>query len=51
MYVEGTGFGKAGDKGHRIKGNKVDVYRESVAMAIQYGRRQCYVFILEPIAT
>lgn len=49
MYVEGSRFGRAEDKGGRIKGNKVDVYRLTVAACYQYGvHHNCTVFILEP---
>ncbi|OON97510.1 MAG: hypothetical protein ATN36_03160 [Epulopiscium sp. Nele67-Bin005] len=46
MYVEGYGIGIAGDTGGAIKGNKIDLYFDTYAEAIQFGRQQKNVYIL-----
>lgn len=47
LYVEGYGVSIAGDTGGAIKGNKIDVYYDDLYDAIQFGRRDLDVYILE----
>ncbi|WP_406677436.1 3D domain-containing protein [Neomoorella carbonis] len=46
LYVEGYGYAVAQDTGGLIKGNRIDVFLDSEAEAIQWGRRQVTVRIL-----
>jgi 3D (Asp-Asp-Asp) domain-containing protein/LysM repeat protein len=46
VYVEGYGEAIAGDTGGAIKGNKIDVFIPSKEEAIQFGRKQVEVTIL-----
>ena len=52
LYVEGTdgswtyGYCVAGDTGGGIKGNRIDLFYNSRAEALQFGRRQARVYIL-----
>ncbi|MDK2817775.1 MAG: hypothetical protein PWR22_2404 [Moorella sp. (in: firmicutes)] len=46
LYVEGYGYAVAQDTGGLIKGNRIDVFLESEAEAIQWGRRPVTVRIL-----
>lgn len=47
LYVEGYGYAVAQDTGGLIKGNRIDVFMNSEAEAIQWGRRPVTVRILE----
>ncbi|MDR1642445.1 MAG: G5 domain-containing protein [Clostridiales bacterium] len=46
LYVEGYGYSIAADTGSAIKGNKIDLYMESLRAANQFGRRNITVYIL-----
>lgn len=46
MYIEGYGYAIAGDTGGAIQGNKIDVYFDTYAEAIQYGVKEVMVYIL-----
>ena len=52
LYVEGTdgswtyGYCVAGDTGGGIRGNRVDLFYNSRAEALQFGRRQARVYVL-----
>jgi uncharacterized protein YabE (DUF348 family)/3D (Asp-Asp-Asp) domain-containing protein len=46
MYVEGYGFGLAADTGGVIKGKIIDVFMDTRQEALQWGRRQVRVYIL-----
>ncbi|MDR1642446.1 MAG: G5 domain-containing protein [Clostridiales bacterium] len=47
LYVEGYGYSIAADTGGAIKGNKIDLYMESLSAARQFGRRNVTVYILD----
>lgn len=47
LYVEGYGYCKAEDRGSAIKGYKVDVFIPSLDEALEFGREQRKVWILE----
>ncbi len=47
LYIEGYGYGIAEDTGGAIKGNIVDVYFDSNAECIKWGRRTVNVYILK----
>ncbi|MCC3359024.1 LysM peptidoglycan-binding and 3D domain-containing protein [Bacillus sp. REN16] len=47
VYVEGYGEAIAGDTGGAIKGNKIDVFIPSKQEAINFGRKQLKVTILD----
>ncbi|MNI67667.1 Cell wall-binding protein YocH precursor [compost metagenome] len=40
VYIEGVGFRKAEDTGGAIKGNKMDVYYDSLKAAKNFGRKK-----------
>ena len=46
LYIEGYGFAKAADTGPSIKGNKIDLYYETLAEARQFGRRNIKVYLI-----
>ncbi|QGP92016.1 3D domain protein [Neomoorella glycerini] len=46
LYVEGYGYAVAQDTGGLIKGNRIDIFVDSEAEAIQWGRRPVTVRIL-----
>ena len=46
VYVEGYGYAIAADTCKTIKGNIIDLYMESYSEAIQWGRRNVNVYIL-----
>jgi len=49
IYIEGIGLRKAEDIGSAIKGKKVDVYMESEAQALRFGRQRGHtVYIVGP---
>ena len=47
LYIEGYGFAVAGDRGGSIRGNRIDLFMDSRAEALQFGRRNLRVWILE----
>jgi 3D (Asp-Asp-Asp) domain-containing protein len=47
LYVEGFGEVVAGDTGSAIRGNRIDVYFEDVTDAINFGRQDLVVYILD----
>lgn len=47
VYIPGYGFAMAGDCGGAIKGNRIDLFMTSYNQAIQWGRRQVNMYILE----
>jgi len=46
LYVEGYGYCIAADTGSAIKGNKIDLFYESLEAALQFGRRDIKVYVL-----
>jgi uncharacterized protein YabE (DUF348 family) len=46
VYVDGYGFAIAGDIGSAIKGNKIDLCYDTLAEALQWGRRTVNLYIL-----
>jgi len=46
LYIEGRGFAIAADTGGAIRGYKIDLFVETVAEAIQFGRRDLIVHVL-----
>lgn len=46
VYVEGYGHAVAGDVGSAIKGNKIDVFIPNRARALQWGRQQVKIQVL-----
>ena len=46
VYVEGYGYAIAEDTGGAIKGNKIDVYMNTVAECYNWGVRNVNVYIL-----
>lgn len=46
LYIEGYGFAIAADRGSAIKGNRIDLCKDSRWEALQFGRRQVRVHIL-----
>ncbi|MDQ0173716.1 3D domain-containing protein [Paenibacillus tundrae] len=50
VYIEGLGFRRAEDTGGAIKGNKIDVYYDSVKHAINFGRKKGKtVYVIGPV--
>lgn len=47
VYVENYGYAIAEDVGGAIKGNKIDLYMNSVSAAMNWGRRTVTIYILE----
>lgn len=47
MYIPGYGIAMAGDTGGSIVGNKIDLYMNDWHKAIQWGRRDIEIYILE----
>jgi 3D (Asp-Asp-Asp) domain-containing protein len=47
LYIEGYGYGVAEDTGGRIKGHIIDVYFNSEAECIKWGRRNVKVYIVK----
>jgi 3D (Asp-Asp-Asp) domain-containing protein len=47
VYVEGYGYAIAGDIGGAIKGNKIDVFIPTLNEALQWGRKNVKISILE----
>lgn len=49
VYIEGVGLRRAEDKGGAIKGNKIDVYFDSVSVATKFGRKKgVKVYVIGP---
>ncbi|MGE7828815.1 G5 domain-containing protein [Paenibacillus sp. NPDC093718] len=50
VYIEGIGFRRAEDTGGAIKGNKIDVYYDSLKSAINFGRKSGRtVYVIGPV--
>jgi len=47
MFIEGYGYATAADTGGVIRGNKIDVFMDTREQAINWGRRQVKIYILE----
>ena len=47
LYVEGYGYSIAADTGSAIKGNRIDVYVDTLSEAYQWGRRTVKVYVLD----
>lgn len=47
LYIPGYGYAVAADRGGAIKGNRIDLCMNSYNEAIQWGRRNVTVYILE----
>ncbi|MGE5370360.1 MAG: 3D domain-containing protein [Solirubrobacterales bacterium] len=46
LYVEGYGFARAADRGGAIRGNRIDLFMESVRECRQWGRRHVKIYVL-----
>ncbi|NMO97732.1 ubiquitin-like domain-containing protein [Paenibacillus lemnae] len=50
VYIEGIGFRRAEDTGGAIKGNKIDVYYDSLRAALNFGRKNGgKVYVIGPV--
>ena len=50
VYIEGVGFRRAEDTGGAIKGNKIDIYYDSVKRANSFGRKSgLKVYVIGPV--
>lgn len=49
VYIDGLGFRRAEDTGGAIKGNKVDVYFDSLSHARNFGRKSRTVYVIGPV--
>lgn len=47
VYIEGYGTYRAADTGGAIKGNKIDIHMESVNSALQFGRRNVTITVVQ----
>ena len=47
VYVEGYGYATAEDTGGAIKGNRIDIFLNSNAECVNWGRRSVKVYILD----
>ncbi len=47
LYIDGYGYATAMDTGGAIKGNKIDLFFETRAEALKWGRRNVQVFVLK----
>lgn len=47
LFVEGYGYGEALDIGGSIKGNRIDLFFETKAECLNWGRRDVQVYILD----
>lgn len=47
LYIPGYGFGVAGDTGGKIVNARVDLYHDSYRDAIQFGRRDVDVYVID----
>lgn len=48
LYIDGYGYATAMDVGSSIKGNRIDLFFETRAEALKWGRRKVQVFVLNP---
>lgn len=49
VYIEGVGLRRAEDKGGAIKGNKIDVFFDSVSVATKFGKKKgVKVYVIGP---
>ncbi len=46
LYIPGYGYAVAGDTGGAIKGNKIDLFYDTVAECYEFGRRNVDVYVL-----
>lgn len=46
LYIDGYGYAVAGDTGGGIKGNKIDLYMDTVKECLNFGRRNVDVYVL-----
>ncbi|SFG99046.1 protein of unknown function [Desulfotomaculum arcticum] len=46
LYVEGYGYCQAADVGAKVKGNRIDVFMDTRGQALQWGRRNVNVYLL-----
>jgi 3D (Asp-Asp-Asp) domain-containing protein len=46
LYITGYGYAIAGDTGGAIKGNKIDLFFDTLAECYQYGARQVEVYVI-----
>lgn len=46
LYIEGYGYAVAGDTGGAIKGNKIDLFMDTTAECMNFGRRNITVYVL-----
>ncbi len=46
LYIEGYGYAVAGDTGGAIKGNKIDLFYNTNAECLNFGRRNVDVYVL-----
>ncbi len=46
LYIPGYGYAVAGDTGGAIKGNKIDLFYDTTAECINFGRRNIDVYVL-----
>ncbi|QWU16325.1 protein of unknown function [Paenibacillus sophorae] len=49
VYIEGLGFRRAEDTGGAIRGNKIDVYYDSLSHARSFGRKSRAVYVIGPV--
>lgn len=49
VYIEGLGFRRAEDTGGAIKGNKLDVYYDSLSHARNFGRKSRTIYVIGPV--
>ncbi|GGG08146.1 hypothetical protein GCM10010912_60940 [Paenibacillus albidus] len=49
VYIEGLGFRRAEDTGGAIKGNKVDIYYDSLSHARNFGRKSRTIYVIGPV--
>jgi uncharacterized protein YabE (DUF348 family) len=49
VYIEGLGFRRAEDTGGAIKGNKIDVYYDSLSHARNFGRKSRTIYVIGPV--
>jgi len=46
LYVEGYGYAVAADTGSAIKGNRIDLYMDTLAECLDFGRQTIKVYVL-----
>ncbi len=49
MWVTGYGYAFANDCGGAVKNNVVDLFMNSTAECIQWGRRNMTAYIIQPV--